>query len=75
MSPDEVVRKYIDDVTAGVKDVVTDAPAGWGSEVGSGLESFRGVNGEAVKSWAELNIEPETVEEHAIKYLRRYRTA
>lgn len=75
VSPDEVVRKYIDDVTAGVKDVVTDAPAGWASDSGSGLESFKGVNGEPVKSWADLNIEPETVEEHAIKYLRRYRTA
>jgi NADH dehydrogenase (ubiquinone) 1 alpha subcomplex subunit 9 len=75
VSPDEVIRKYIDDASASPRVAAQDVPAGWEEPVATGLEAMRGVNGEAVKSWADLNIEPETIEEHAIKYLRRYRTA
>jgi NADH dehydrogenase (ubiquinone) 1 alpha subcomplex subunit 9 len=44
LSPDEVTRRYIDDVD---------------------------VSGD----WAKLGIEPSEIESHAVKYLRRYRSA
>ncbi|KAJ9098294.1 hypothetical protein QFC20_006003 [Naganishia adeliensis] len=75
ISPDEVTRKYIDDVGAEIKPVEEGVPAGWETQQASGLASVSGVNGEALKSWEALNIDPETIEEHAIKYLRRYRSA
>lgn len=75
VSPDEVVRKYIDDASASPKQAAEAVPAGWEQPEATGLEAMVGVNGERVKSWAELNMEPETIEEHAIKYLRRYRSA
>ena len=76
ISPDEVVRKYIDDATSHASSGIHEAvPSGWETPDMSGLENMRGVNGELVKSWADLNIEPETLEEHAIKYLRRYRSS
>ena len=75
ISPDEVTRKYIDDVGAEIKPVEEGVPAGWETQEASGLASVSGVNGEAFKSWEDLNIDPETIEEHAIKYLRRYRSA
>ncbi len=79
ISPDEVERKYIDDI--GVEAYLAKAtsegegaPSGW--EVASGVrEGSLGVDGEAVKGWKELDITPDLVEEHAIKYLRRYRSS
>jgi NADH dehydrogenase (ubiquinone) 1 alpha subcomplex subunit 9 len=56
LSPDEVTRRYIDDVTLAEE------------AVGSG------VNGEMLKGFAELGIEPDVLEDVAIMYLRRYRS-
>ena len=47
LSPDEVTRRYIDDLP----------------------------DAEGTKSWSDLAIEPETLEDTAITYLRRYRPA
>lgn len=56
VSPDEVTRRYLDDVSA--------------------AEELRavGVNGELLKGFAELGIEPDVVEDAAITYLRRHRS-
>lgn len=75
ISPDEVERKYIDDKYTSAKINNAGVPAGWEASAAEGIENAVGVNGEAVKSWAELGIEPELIEEHAIKYLRRFRSA
>jgi NADH dehydrogenase (ubiquinone) 1 alpha subcomplex subunit 9 len=73
VSPDEIERKYIDD--AGLEALFApqeDAkPGGWGQPVGKA--AMTGIDGEPVKSWADLDIEPSLIEQHAIKYLRRYR--
>lgn len=74
ISPDEVERKYIDDVGAEVQAAQADVPEGWETQPSVGVGA-RGVNGEAFKSWSDLMIDPETIEEHAIKYLRRFRSA
>lgn len=75
VSPDEIERKYIDDfgVDAMSKVEVEEKPAGWA--VPGGPAKMTGIDGEAVKSWGELDIYPDQIEEHAIKYLRRYRSA
>ncbi|WVR04452.1 hypothetical protein IAU60_001455 [Kwoniella sp. DSM 27419] len=73
-NPDEIERKYIDDL--GVDAFQTpDADkiaAGW-------AEGYKpdmvGIDGEQVKSWKELDMTPDPIEDHAIKYLRRYRAA
>ncbi len=76
VSPDEVLRKYIDDVGAASPGAPSDAPAGWAAEGASaGAINMTGVSGEPAKGWADLDITPEPIEEHAIKYLRRYRSA
>ena len=74
VSPDEIERKYIDDfgVDALSNTQVEEKPAGW---QGTEVAKMVGVDGEAVKSWGELDIFPDQIEEHAIKYLRRYRSA
>ncbi|KAK4689809.1 NADH dehydrogenase (ubiquinone) 1 alpha subcomplex subunit 9, partial [Tremellales sp. Uapishka_1] len=74
ISPDEIERKYIDDIGVEAYSPQTEnQPTGWAkAHVIGGL---KGIDGEDVKGWAELDITPETVEEHAIKYLRRYRSA
>lgn len=56
VSPDEVERRFIDDVTLS-------------EEAGS-----TGVNGEMLKGFADLGIEPDVLEDIAIVYLRRYRS-
>jgi NADH dehydrogenase (ubiquinone) 1 alpha subcomplex subunit 9 len=75
LSPDELERYYIND--AGVDKLLrpdTSAyPAGWAPEFKD--TSVPPVDGEPVKSWAELMIEPDRIEEHAIKYVRRYRSS
>lgn len=73
VSPDEIERKYIDDFGAAalLAEGAEEKPAGW--EVAAEAKQV-GVDGEEVKSWKELNIEPDYIEEHAIKYLRRYRS-
>ncbi|CAD6573292.1 MAG: hypothetical protein TREMPRED_000769 [Tremellales sp. Tagirdzhanova-0007] len=72
VSPDEIERKYVDD--AGLETLFApqqeSKPSGWGT---SGSAAMRGIDGEPVKGWAELDIEPALIEHHAIKYLRRYR--
>jgi NADH dehydrogenase (ubiquinone) 1 alpha subcomplex subunit 9 len=75
VSPDEIERKYIDDigVEAYAAALGEAKPSGWAEDAVVG--GMTGIDGEAVKSWRELNIEPELIEEHAIKYLRRYRSA
>ena len=75
ISPDEVERKYINDVGADALTAVSvdEKPAGWGSQ-GSGA-GMTGVDGEAFKTWADLDMTPDFIEEHAIKYLRRYRNS
>ena len=76
ISPDEVERKYIDDFGVDAFEAAKGdtRPAGWAAASLSNAGKT-GVDGEPVRSWADLGIEPETVEEHAIKYLRRYRSA
>lgn len=75
VNADEIERKYIDD--AGVElleaAAVDQSPSGWA--VNDGNAKMAGIDGEAVKSWADLDMEPDHIEEHAIKFLRRYRAA
>lgn len=75
ISPDEIERKYIDDagVDAFNAPVADNAPAGWQAALGAAKAT--GIDGEAVKSWQELDMEPDHIEEHAIKFLRRYRSS
>jgi len=73
VSPDEIERRFIDDIgvdAASIRAAAADKPSGWAREA---TVKILGVDGEPVKSWAELDIEPDLVEEHAIKYLRMYR--
>ncbi|WVQ84101.1 hypothetical protein IAT38_006246 [Cryptococcus sp. DSM 104549] len=76
ISPDEIERKYIDDAGADAFEIAAagegEGPSGW--NVGKAVQ-MTGVDGEPVKSWADLDMEPDTLEEHAIKVLRRYRPA
>lgn len=73
VSPDEIERKYIDDagLIALFAPVEEAKPSGWG--LARGTAAMTGIDGEPVKGWAELDIEPGLIEQHAIKYLRRYR--
>lgn len=75
MSPDEVERRYIDDIGVDqfYKPEDSARPDGWDDKT----DKFQmyGVNGEPVKTWSDLNIEPTLLEETAIRYLRRYRTS
>ncbi|WOO79290.1 NADH-ubiquinone oxidoreductase subunit, mitochondrial [Vanrija pseudolonga] len=75
VSPDEIERRYIDD--AGVEKFfapdTSKIPSGWVPE--EGYTGVPAVDGEPIKSWADLQIEPDFIEEHAIKYVRRYRAA
>jgi NADH dehydrogenase (ubiquinone) 1 alpha subcomplex subunit 9 len=75
ITPDEVIRKYMDDrgVAAHLFRPDPSTPAGWGVETAE--KPFVGVDGEPVKGFADLDISPDLIEEHAMKYLRRYRTA
>ncbi|TYJ54283.1 hypothetical protein B9479_005042 [Cryptococcus floricola] len=72
VSPDEIERMYIDDAGADAFQIKASGPAGWNTPGGIDMV---GVDGEPVKSWADLDIEPDTIAEHAIKPLRRYRSA
>lgn len=73
VSPDEIERRYIDD--AGVDKFApidnSHFPAGW-APVSQSLD-VPAIDGEPVKGFAELDITPDHIEEHAIKYVRRYR--
>lgn len=75
VNPDEIERKYLDDVgvQARLAKAADDKPSGW-AESGE-LAKQLGVDGEDVKSWADLGIEPSLIEEHAQKYLRMYRNS
>jgi len=57
---------------ASIRAAAASKPSGW---AGDATVKVLGVDGEPVKGWAELDIEPDLVEEHAIKYLRMYRSA
>lgn len=76
VSPDEITRKYIDDI--GVESALAhlaeaeQKPSGWATEMGGKIV---GVDGEPVKGFSDLDIEPSFIEEHAIKHLRRYRSS
>jgi len=75
ISPDELVRRYIDDagVSAFTPKDSSAYPAGWAPA--EKVDTLPGIDGEPVKSWTELMMEPDHIEEHAIKYVRRYRTS
>lgn len=75
VSPDEIERRFINDagVAAFEQADVSTYPAGWAPP--ATVDTVPGVDGEPLKSWAELKIEPTTIEEHAIKFLRRYRSS
>lgn len=72
---DEIERKYINDYGVDIDDGqdVAEKPSGWGDA--NIKAKMVGIDGEAIKSWADLDIEPDHIEEHAIKFLRRYRSA
>jgi NADH dehydrogenase (ubiquinone) 1 alpha subcomplex subunit 9 len=76
INPDEIQRKYIDDL--GVEEHLhradTTLPGGWGGDVAR-PSPFVGVDGEPAKGFADLKISPDLIEEHAQKYLKRYRSA
>jgi len=74
ISPDEVKRKYIDDAFSHAVTENSSAPAGWSSGK-QHIDATVGVNGEATKTWQDLGIEPEVIENIAISILRRYRSA
>lgn len=75
ISPDEIERKYIDDVGVEAFDVpeISTAPAGWKEAQTTG--KVQGTDGEAIKTFADLDMSPDFIEEHAIKFLRRYRSS
>jgi NADH dehydrogenase (ubiquinone) 1 alpha subcomplex subunit 9 len=73
VSPDEIERRYIDDTgvdAARIRKEAAAVPSGWAAQ---DTVKVLGINGEPVKGWAELDIKPDPIEEHAIKYLRSYR--
>jgi NADH dehydrogenase (ubiquinone) 1 alpha subcomplex subunit 9 len=76
VSPDEVERRFIND--AGVEAFdrpAADAgvPSGWVEP--NAFQEMQGVDGEPVKSWTDLKMVPDKLEEHALLYLRPYRSA
>lgn len=75
VSPDEIERRFINDAGVEAMTPVDNSafPGGWGPEAKNDI--LPGIDGEPVKGWAELNITPDYIEEHAIKYIRRYRSA
>lgn len=75
VSPDEIERRYIDDVGVDAYNAPTAdlSPAGW--KEASSLGKVSGPDGEAIKTFAELDMTPDFIEEHAIKFLRRYRAS
>jgi NADH dehydrogenase (ubiquinone) 1 alpha subcomplex subunit 9 len=75
VSPDEITRKYLDDLGVDAHTYRAEAgrPSGWAAE--EAPEPFVGVDGEPVKGFAELDISPDLIEEHAQKYLRRFRSS
>ncbi|KAL7418564.1 Protein-lysine N-methyltransferase efm5 [Cryptotrichosporon argae] len=74
VSPDEIERRYIDDAGAQLlAESNEQGPSGWASANQSSAQT--GVDGEPVKSWGQLAMTPDHIEEHAIKYVRRYRSA
>ncbi|ORY27772.1 hypothetical protein BCR39DRAFT_537075 [Naematelia encephala] len=75
VSPDEIERRYLDDVGVDLLAAKPqeDAPSGWANtETPLG---FKGVDGETAKGWADLSIIPDPIEDHAITTLRRFRKA
>jgi len=75
VSPDEIERRYIDDVGVDAYDAPAAdlSPAGW--QAVEGAKKAVGTDGEAIKTFAELDMSPDYIEEHAIKFLRRYRAS
>lgn len=74
-SPDEIERRYIDDVGVSKFYAQEDdfRPSGWGEAKGD--LAMTGVDGEPIKTWSDLNLEPSLLEETAIRYLRNYRSS
>lgn len=75
VSPDEIERRYINDAGVAAFTPADNSayPAGWAPV--AQVDTIPGVDGEPLKGFAELGIEPDYVEEHAIKYVRRYRSS
>lgn len=75
VNADDIERKYIDDFGVDLMEAAAadQKPSGWAADGGN--QKMVGIDGEAIKSWADLDMEPDHVEEHAIKFLRRYRAA
>jgi NADH dehydrogenase (ubiquinone) 1 alpha subcomplex subunit 9 len=75
VNADDIERKYIDDFGVDLMEAAAaeQKPSGWAANEGNA--KMVGIDGEAIKSWADLDMEPDHVEEHAIKFLRRYRAA
>lgn len=71
ISPDEVERMFINDAGADTLQAHSPGPDGWNAPPKLNIV---GVDGEPVKSWADLDMQPDTIAEHAIKPLRRYRS-
>nr|ACZ80651.1 putative NADH dehydrogenase [Cryptococcus depauperatus] len=72
ISPDEIERMYIDDAGVTNFQATTAGPDGWGV---APPPDMTGIDGEPVKSWIDLDMKPDTISEHAIKPLRRFRSA
>ena len=75
--PDEIRRKFIDDAGTALETALAqlktkDYPKGWAPQMDT---KKYGVNGEIAKSWADLDIEPSKLQDHAVKYLRIYRNS
>lgn len=75
VSPDEIERKYINDAgIEALEPLDTSAyPDGWAPSQQSSI--IPGVDGEPVKTFADLAISPDHIEEWAIRYVRRYRSS
>ena len=75
INPDEIIRKYIDDstVAAHLHRAETNKPDGWNSTAEPPVQV--GIDGEPVKGFADLDIVPDLIEEHAVKYVRRFRSS
>lgn len=75
VSPDEIERKFINDAgIEALEPIDTSAyPDGWAPAQQSSI--IPGVDGEPVKTFADLAISPDHIEEWAIRYVRRYRSS
>ncbi|ORX34514.1 hypothetical protein BD324DRAFT_636205 [Kockovaella imperatae] len=77
VAPDEITRKFIDDAGAKLDQAIAalkakNYPEGWSKDFDTATYD---VNGRLVKSWADLDIQPARLQDHAVKYLRIYRSS